>query len=183
MKQRIALAIAVIVGAISLAFVPSAASARSAFHLYETNNNTVYVTTDGTVPYGAAETGSSPGRDLYLGSTGQNYSDPSGYCPRGGCPVYLFILGSGYCLAPDNSFTFLEIRDCTNAGAYWAVAIPQSGNGYEFINRAASNAASSTQFMAGDGSKGFQLELCGFTIGISCFSNLYTKWDTHDIII
>lgn len=181
MKQRIAVAISVIVTAISFALVPASASATSPGHLYETNNNTVYLTTDGTVPYGAAETGSSPGRDIYFINTGQTYNDPSGYCPSGGCPVYQLQLSSGYCIAPDNGYVFLEIRDCSNADTNWAITV--SNNAYELIDRSASNAAGADQVMAGDKAKGDQMQLCGFTIGLSCFNNLYFRWDATDIIL
>jgi hypothetical protein len=144
-------------------------------HFYETNNDTVYLVTDGTTPYGDAETGNPPGRDIYLSDTGFRYVDPSGLCGSAGCEVYHLVLNSGYCLAPDNSYVFVEIRDCSNSNVNWAVKGSPPTLDALWINVGASDAFGSDQVLAGSKDKGLDIELCGLTIGISC-SGLYTNW-------
>lgn len=146
-------------------------------HLQETSNPTVYLVTDGTVPYGKAETGNPPGRDLSFFRTGNTYSDPAGLCISDAgnvCPVYQIELNSGYCLAADNLGGSVEIRDCSNANTLWAFVGQQVTTDARWISVNQSTMDGFSMLMAGTKTTGNVITLCAWFSGCNGY---YTNWD------
>jgi hypothetical protein len=160
-----------------MGLVPANGSSRlrNVVHLHETYNGSMYLTTDGTSPYGLAETGLSPGRDLTLIDTGHTYHDPSGICPASGCEIFDMVLNSGFCLGSDNSYIEVEIRNCTDDLEWWAIKYPPPAVDDVFINVAASNALSSfgDQVMDGTESTGVPIYICTYQ---HCPKDTFTNW-------
>jgi hypothetical protein len=172
--------ICILAAALAVVMGPAGASVAASphvltlYHFFETYNSTVYLTTDGTTPYGAAETGSGPGRDIAVSDTGHRWVDPDVTCGGGGCEVFHLVVGSGYCLAPNNTNQLVEIRDCSNAGVNWAFKGSSPALDGLWINTYWSDAFGSDQFMAGSKDKGLNIFPCG-NVGISCFGQ-YKNW-------
>lgn len=188
MRPRITLTVLTgfaVIAALTGMLAPVPASAHGArsnvlttFHLLETNNPSVYLTTDGVTPYGKAETGSRPGRDVMILQTGNTYQDPAGLChanPDGNCDVYILELGSGYCLGSDNIGYSVEIRDCSSLFDLWALVAPGSVTTDDlWINVTQSQAAGYSQLMAGTRATGNVITLCSW---YTYCTGLYTNWN------
>ena len=174
------MAICILAAASAVLMGPAVASVAAAphvltiSHFYETNNNTVYLTTDGTTPYGAAETGSAPGRDINLSDTGFRWVDPDGSCGSGGCEVYHLVLNSGYCLGPNNTYEVVEIRDCSSANIDWALKSPSPTIDALWINTAESDSVGHDIFLSGGRAKGLNIVPCGVG-AIPCYGQ-YINW-------
>jgi hypothetical protein len=112
--------------------------------------NHLFITTDGTTPYGAAESGNAPGRTL-TSTSSSAYNDPSGKCarsPSGRCLEWNLQLNSGYCLAATNSSGEIDIKPCDADGTVWALLI--LGNTDEWISVEVSNAKGTDYVMTSD---------------------------------
>ena len=134
--------------------------------------NHLYITTDGTTPYGAAESGNAPGRQL-TSQSGNTYTDPSGLCaksPSRQCLIWNLQLDSGYCLAAVNTNLNIDIKPCSADGTAWALLIENSGD--KWINREISNTAGADYVMTSDNVVGDRLT----SDCIGCTSGTYQQW-------
>ena len=119
--------------------------------------NHLYITTDGTTPFGAAESGNAPGRVL-ASQSGSAYNDPSGECaksPASRCVEWNLQLDSGYCLAATNGTNKIDIKPCNADGTVWALLIGSSAD--KWISVEISNAAGTDYVMTSDNGVGDRL--------------------------
>jgi hypothetical protein len=134
--------------------------------------NHLYITTDGTTPYGAAESGNPPGR-TFTSTSSSSYNDPSGKCaksPDGQCLEWNLVLNSGYCLAATNGTGNIDIKPCSADGTVWALLI--LGSTDEWISVEVSNAAGTDYVMTSDNVVGDRLT----TDCIDCTPGTYQQW-------
>jgi hypothetical protein len=133
----------------------------------------LYVTTDGTTPYGFAESGNAPGRTFTSTSSG-TYSDPNDMCtapPSTSCTEYNLKLNSGYCIAATSGLN-VDIKPCNADGTVWALLFT-GGSDFMWINVEMSNKYGSDVVLTGDNVLGDPLTVnCGFCMD----PNLQQQW-------
>jgi hypothetical protein len=168
MRKRILLILATIAAVAGFAIPASASS-----HLYETYNSTVYLGTVGTVLYDDAVTVNSPGRDLTLTNTGKTFSDPNALCPINGCPIYSFVLNSGFCIGDNNTYSEVEIRNCEGTLEQWALLGSSPTDNARWLNVAATNFYGFDQVLDGYSTTGLDIITCNYN---SCPSGNFSRW-------
>jgi len=156
--RRMALLGAGLTVAIATTLVSTAGAAHADTHTarwHTASGKGLYITTDGTTPFGAAESGNPPGRILTSDSSGR-YHDPDGVCGQIGCLEWNMILDSGYCLAATNTSGNIDIKSCSADGTVWAFLLVSSTAG-KWISVDQSNAHGSDYYMTGDNVVGDRL--------------------------
>lgn len=171
-----------------MAVAPLPASAATS-HLFEEFHSSTYVGTSGTALYSQAVTVSSPGRDFTIIDTGWNtlgaIGDSSPAICQSGCEIYQLKTNAGFCLATNNSFTTVELRDCStlNSGVnhydFWANTAGNFNDTW-WVNMKQTLDSTSTAALSAPSSTGLNVVTCDPNGQFAtCPSGYYSKWSVN----